>query len=569
MKDIIEKLNRISLTEALTPEEQKELDTLAAKFSKADMLSQDPDVAAALKDYQALKGQTTQGAQAASAKTTGGKYVFDPKVQEVQKKLIALGVDVGPTGADGKLGPNTAGGIRAFEKMAGLPETGKLSPELDAALAKGKAVEKGSDLGQSLAAIERIALKYKVENIYLIAADGTLLTEDAIDDIKGYATAGAVGGVASKLLSKSGKALPGVGTGLSAYDALERWKDGDRSGAVIAALAGVGWLIPGLGLVLGGGLDAYNMTRDKELTGSYFGGNENRALARKVDKVLGFTTESVSESQRIADLRDQLMQLENTEAVLSEGPLSALKAILSGGAKLAKGAAYGVKNPAAAATLKSVPGASKLQRATTGAARTGSAVMRNPAKSAAVGGVAAGAAGMSAMSGSPATNQSAQPGDDQAAASAQEIEQAVDQAEEQGIVIDPKDLEFLNTHLAVIKKYVDDPQLELPKDIQDRLLALTPKIQKLQAIAAAQKTEKDANAEPGEQGAELDAVKKNAGVGASAQPAANVTAKSPAVAKFKAVLANPELLKQFTPEEVAKLKELTDQIDDVKNVVPK
>lgn len=206
MKDIIEKLNRISLTEALTPEEQKELDTLAAKFSKADMLSQDPDVSAALKDYQALKGQTTQGAQTAGAKPAGGKYTFDPKVQEVQKKLIALGVDVGPTGADGKLGPNTAGGIRAFEKMAGLPETGKLSPELDAALAKGKAVEKGSDLGQSLSAIERIALKYKVESVKrsgsnLSEAERMAELRDRLDEL------GPLAGLAARGLVAGGGAL--------------------------------------------------------------------------------------------------------------------------------------------------------------------------------------------------------------------------------------------------------------------------------------------------------------------------------------------------------------------------
>lgn len=61
-------------------------------------------------------------------------------------------------------------------------------------------------------------------------------------------------------LSKAGKvvaspivggALSGAGAGLSFYEAYRRYQDGDRSGAVIAALGGVGALasmVPGLGL---------------------------------------------------------------------------------------------------------------------------------------------------------------------------------------------------------------------------------------------------------------------------------------------------------------------------------
>ena len=59
------------------------------------------------------------------------------------------------------------------------------------------------------------------------------------------------------------KAVPFVGTVLSLNDAFNRWQEGDRSGAVIAALAGAGWLVPGqLGWVIGGSLDAANAVRD-------------------------------------------------------------------------------------------------------------------------------------------------------------------------------------------------------------------------------------------------------------------------------------------------------------------
>jgi hypothetical protein len=61
----------------------------------------------------------------------------------------------------------------------------------------------------------------------------------------------------------AGKALPLVGTGLNVKDAYDRWQSGDRTGAVISALAGAGYLVPGpAGWVLGGGLDAANLARD-------------------------------------------------------------------------------------------------------------------------------------------------------------------------------------------------------------------------------------------------------------------------------------------------------------------
>jgi hypothetical protein len=84
---------------------------------------------------------------------------------------------------------------------------------------------------------------------------------------QGAARAGAEAGerVAAKAAGKAvGKFIvPGIGTTLSAYDAYNRWQSGDKSGAVIAALAGAGWLIPGpLGWAIGGGLDAANLARD-------------------------------------------------------------------------------------------------------------------------------------------------------------------------------------------------------------------------------------------------------------------------------------------------------------------
>ena len=82
--------------------------------------------------------------------------------------------------------------------------------------------------------------------------------------VGGQVAAGTAGHMAGKVAQKIGsKVVPGVGTGLSVYDAWNRWREGDRSGAVISALAAAGWLIPGpAGWAVGGGLDALNVYRD-------------------------------------------------------------------------------------------------------------------------------------------------------------------------------------------------------------------------------------------------------------------------------------------------------------------
>jgi len=78
------------------------------------------------------------------------------------------------------------------------------------------------------------------------------------------AAVAAGGAAAGKLASKVlGRAIPGVGTALSAKDAYDRWQAGDRTGAVISTLAGIGWLVPGpAGWMIGGALDAANLGRD-------------------------------------------------------------------------------------------------------------------------------------------------------------------------------------------------------------------------------------------------------------------------------------------------------------------
>lgn len=59
-----------------------------------------------------------------------------------------------------------------------------------------------------------------------------------------------------------GRAAPGVGAALGAMDAVDRWKQGDKTGAVLAGLSGAFSLVPGLGWIPALGFAAANMARD-------------------------------------------------------------------------------------------------------------------------------------------------------------------------------------------------------------------------------------------------------------------------------------------------------------------
>ena len=73
------------------------------------------------------------------------------------------------------------------------------------------------------------------------------------------------------------KAVPIVGSVMSAEEAYDRWQAGDRTGAVISALAAVGYLVPGpTGYVLGGSMDMAGELRDAGLVPDVFGSLPNQ-----------------------------------------------------------------------------------------------------------------------------------------------------------------------------------------------------------------------------------------------------------------------------------------------------
>jgi len=77
------------------------------------------------------------------------------------------------------MGNKTIAGIKAFEKMAGKPETGKLTPEFEKLLAQGAQIKSQSNLVASLGAMEKILTKYKVESVTSVS-DLDIMTESEI-----------------------------------------------------------------------------------------------------------------------------------------------------------------------------------------------------------------------------------------------------------------------------------------------------------------------------------------------------------------------------------------------------
>ncbi len=65
-----------------------------------------------------------------------GDYEFNFGVAETQKKLAALGYDIG--GVDGKYGPKTVEAVKQFQQKNGLPPDGKVGPMTQAKLSTAK-----------------------------------------------------------------------------------------------------------------------------------------------------------------------------------------------------------------------------------------------------------------------------------------------------------------------------------------------------------------------------------------------------------------------------------------------
>lgn len=147
----IQTLESRQLNEALTPEEQKELDALAKELEA--FTGQDPELDGLLLQHTKL----AQGGATAD-KAAGGS---NAQIQTVQQQLLDLGITaVGK--ADGKMGPMTIAALKQFQQMAGITADGKIGPQTTEALKNGKQIVAKSEVTTAITAIEQLLTKYKV-----------------------------------------------------------------------------------------------------------------------------------------------------------------------------------------------------------------------------------------------------------------------------------------------------------------------------------------------------------------------------------------------------------------------
>lgn len=298
--------------------------------------------------------------------------------------------------------------------------------------------------------------------------------------------------------------VPGLGLAAGAYDAYNRAKQGDYTGAALSGLGGAAAMIPGIGTAASLGLAGVQAGRDKARTGSWMPDDAEQAAAVARDKQaqpaqaaapaaapavqlppgadpkvlalqkqliakgakitadgkMGPQTQAamkqfavaesikeknMSESEKIAALRLKLQQLE-------EGPMDLLKGAWQGAKNIGSAFKAGAADPAAAKAL--APAATKAGEKA--ALQTGAAVARNPGKVAA-GAAATGAAGMAAMSGKPAQPAAKPPVGGKPAAPAKAP------AAPANALPDPKEVEELNKLAADLENSMDPADIELMK----------------------------------------------------------------------------------------------------------
>lgn len=202
MRDLMARIQRIAegsyLEEQLTADEYKELQTIAAGLKTEfpddteiqTITRQALDLPAVWKsDTKDPNKQTTTTDKKdtptdkkdtpTDKKDEPVRGQKDPRVQKIQEQLIALGIPLPRFGADGRLGTETENAIKAFQKLAGVKEDGKITPELEKLLADGKNVIARSKLMESMAAVEKILAKYKISES-ITADDLEMMNEDEL-----------------------------------------------------------------------------------------------------------------------------------------------------------------------------------------------------------------------------------------------------------------------------------------------------------------------------------------------------------------------------------------------------
>lgn len=148
----------------------------------------------------------------------------------------------------------------------------------------------------------------------------------ALASVGAAAGTGALVKKSVKTLNPAARLVPGAMSGMSIYDAIDRWKQGDRTGSVISVLAAAGYIVPGpMGWTLGGAADALNIGRD-------IGSGKYDPLAQAAKDFVNEENKFMNNAEHIKILRDKLSKID-------EGPAGAVaNAAFKGGTKGASAA---------------------------------------------------------------------------------------------------------------------------------------------------------------------------------------------------------------------------------------
>lgn len=140
-----------------------------------------------------------------------------------------------------------------------------------------------------------------------------------------------------------GRFIPGVGAAIGAYDAYNRAKQGDYTGAALSGIGGAASLIPGIGTAASIGIAGAQAIRDKSRTGSYLPGEEEISAAVAKDKTavvppVAATTPVAAQTVAKSTVNPQVLDLQ--------------KKLITKGAKIA---ADGIMGPKTQAAMKQFP----------------------------------------------------------------------------------------------------------------------------------------------------------------------------------------------------------------------
>jgi hypothetical protein len=189
-------------------------DIEASEKSKYDAkMDTELDAASAEADKVAADTKSKADALAKVGGTDGITSAGNNQIKQTQEQLKALNIDPGPI--DGKMGPKTIAGIKAFQQMAGIAADGKIGPDTIKALADGKNIVARSQLTQSLTAIEALVTKYKISES-VTEQDVLMMTEEearkfVMKNIKYFSESEQIGIMRDYLSEAPTLALPGPG----------------------------------------------------------------------------------------------------------------------------------------------------------------------------------------------------------------------------------------------------------------------------------------------------------------------------------------------------------------------